>query len=371
MSNSKFAEVHNMVAFLSKPTESKGFEQIIDFLNAHFIKYALTVNPIIYASCIEQFWATTKVKNINREAQLHAKVVGKKVVISEASIRRDLQFRDERGVDCLPNKLSVPTESVVDEAVNEEMDDSLERATTTATSLDAEQENGNIAKTQSKATPNESSSQGTDSSCGPRCQKTMRDTSSHTRYKRVSKISNDLSLKVLDLEDELKRTKTAQQTKIDGLERRVKKLEKRNKLRTYKLKRLYKVGLTARVISSSDDEGLGKEDASKQRRIIDDLDVDEDITLVNDQEMFDADNDLQGEEVVVEQEVIADKEPSVDDAHVSVAATTITTDDITLAKALEDLKSLKPKIRGIVIKDNEEPSESRTTTTSSSKKSHD
>nr|GEU90852.1 hypothetical protein [Tanacetum cinerariifolium] len=38
--------------------------------------------------------------------------------------------------------------------------------------------------------------------------------------------------KVLDLEDELKRTKTAQQSKIDDLERRVKKLEKKHMLKT-------------------------------------------------------------------------------------------------------------------------------------------
>ncbi|GJW51074.1 hypothetical protein Tco_0092425 [Tanacetum coccineum] len=55
----KFADSHNMVAFLAKPTESKGFEQIVDFLNVNPIKYALTVNPTIYTLCIEQFWATT------------------------------------------------------------------------------------------------------------------------------------------------------------------------------------------------------------------------------------------------------------------------------------------------------------------------
>nr|GEV08290.1 hypothetical protein [Tanacetum cinerariifolium] len=104
MSTSKFAKVHNMVAFLSKPTESEGFEQIINFLNAHSIKYTLTVNPTIYTSCIEQFWATAKMKNINREAQLHAQVDGKKVVISKAFIMRDLQFGDEGGVDYLPNE---------------------------------------------------------------------------------------------------------------------------------------------------------------------------------------------------------------------------------------------------------------------------
>nr|GFB45737.1 hypothetical protein [Tanacetum cinerariifolium] len=50
-------------------------------------------------------------------------------------------------------------------------------------------------------------------------------------------------------------------------------------------------------VESSDDEGLGEEDASKKERIIGELDADEDITLVNDQEMFDADKDLQGIDV--------------------------------------------------------------------------
>nr|GFA62402.1 hypothetical protein [Tanacetum cinerariifolium] len=75
--------------------------------------------------------------------------------------------------------------------------------------------------------------------------------------------------------------------------------------------------------------------------------------------------------MVVEQEVVADKEPTVDAAQVSAAATTVIIDDITLAKALKALKTLKPKIRGIFIIDHEEPSESRTTTTISSKKSQD
>nr|GEV00665.1 hypothetical protein [Tanacetum cinerariifolium] len=79
------------------------FAKIIDFLNANPIKYALTVNPTIYTSCIKQFLVTTKAKNINREAQIHAKVDGKKVIISEATIRRDLKFEDEEGVDCLSN----------------------------------------------------------------------------------------------------------------------------------------------------------------------------------------------------------------------------------------------------------------------------
>ncbi|GKC42848.1 hypothetical protein Tco_1060570 [Tanacetum coccineum] len=80
-----------------------GFEQIVDFLNAHTIKYALTINPTIYTSCIEQFWATVKEKTINGEVQLQALVDGKKIIITESIVRRDLQLKDANGVDCLPN----------------------------------------------------------------------------------------------------------------------------------------------------------------------------------------------------------------------------------------------------------------------------
>ncbi|GKD86484.1 hypothetical protein Tco_1357638, partial [Tanacetum coccineum] len=83
--------------------ESDGFEQIVDFLNAHSIRYALTANPTIYISCIEQFWSTVKAKTINGEAQLHALVDDKKIIIIESSVRRDLQLADKEGIDCLPN----------------------------------------------------------------------------------------------------------------------------------------------------------------------------------------------------------------------------------------------------------------------------
>ncbi|GKG58116.1 hypothetical protein Tco_0589727, partial [Tanacetum coccineum] len=54
------------------------------------------------------------------------------------------------------------------ETVYKERDDSLVRAATTASSLEAEQDSGNIIKTQSMATPNEAGSQGTTSGGGPR-----------------------------------------------------------------------------------------------------------------------------------------------------------------------------------------------------------
>ncbi|GJR32949.1 putative ribonuclease H-like domain-containing protein [Tanacetum coccineum] len=47
------------------------------------------------------FDATIKVKTVNKEQQLQALVDGKKVVVTEASIRRDLRMDDEEDTDCL------------------------------------------------------------------------------------------------------------------------------------------------------------------------------------------------------------------------------------------------------------------------------
>ncbi|GKA21703.1 hypothetical protein Tco_0701692 [Tanacetum coccineum] len=91
-----------MVAFLEKHVESKGFEQIIDFLNASSIRYALTVNPTIYVSCIDQFWTTAQVKKVNGVAEIHALIDRKQIVVSKTTIRSALQFGDEGGMECLP-----------------------------------------------------------------------------------------------------------------------------------------------------------------------------------------------------------------------------------------------------------------------------
>ncbi|GJW31848.1 hypothetical protein Tco_0051880 [Tanacetum coccineum] len=102
MSSPKFAETHNVVAFLEKPRESDGFAEIIDFLKASSVHYALTVNPTIYTSCIEQFWATAKVKTVNDVRQIQALIDKKKLIITETSIRSDLHLEDAGGTDCLP-----------------------------------------------------------------------------------------------------------------------------------------------------------------------------------------------------------------------------------------------------------------------------
>nr|GEY38303.1 hypothetical protein [Tanacetum cinerariifolium] len=88
--------------------------------------------------------------------------------------------------------------------------------------------------------------------------------------------------------------------------------------------------------------------------------------------MFDV-NDLGGEEVfVAEQEVAKDEnenvvEEIVNAAQDSTATTTITTKELTLAQELEALKTSKPKVKGIVIQEQENPGKSATTTGTISK----
>ncbi|GJY72442.1 retrovirus-related pol polyprotein from transposon TNT 1-94, partial [Tanacetum coccineum] len=133
--------------------DSTGFEQIVNFLNARIIKYALTVNPTIYILCIEQFWATVKAKTINGEVQLQALVDGKKIIITESIVRKDLQLkiakvlqrsRRSKRKDTEVPQPSGSTDNVTDEAVYKELDDNLVRATTTASCLEAEQDSASL-----------------------------------------------------------------------------------------------------------------------------------------------------------------------------------------------------------------------------------
>nr|GEU47195.1 putative ribonuclease H-like domain-containing protein [Tanacetum cinerariifolium] len=75
--------------------------------------------------------------------------------------------------------------------------------------------------------------------------------------------------------------KVAQALEITKLKRRVKKLEKANKVKVLKLRRLKKVGTSQRFDTSND---TLMEDASNQRRMIDALDSDAGVVLIDDKE---------------------------------------------------------------------------------------
>ncbi|GKC84062.1 uncharacterized mitochondrial protein-like protein [Tanacetum coccineum] len=221
MADLAFVQQHNMVAYLEKNDGNADFHQILDFLTSSSINFALT--------------------------QIHANVDGKAVVVSESSVRRDLHLNDEDGTACLivnevfenlalmgykiasdkltfykvatattsqppkdPNtyrrtkkgqNTKVPQsggspKKVGDEAINEEMLDSVERAITTDASLDAAQDSDNITKTQSTVTLNEPHPQGEGSGSGPWRQETIRGAPAQTRFERVLEHQFELTANV-------------------------------------------------------------------------------------------------------------------------------------------------------------------------------
>ncbi|GJZ20906.1 hypothetical protein Tco_0557945 [Tanacetum coccineum] len=340
MSDLKFADTHKLVVFLEKPTESEGFEEIVDFLNTNHIKYALTVNPTIYCSCIKQFWDTVKAKTVNRKVQLQALVDKKKVIITESTIRRDLQLEDANGVDCLPNAATFEQLTL--------MGKSKKRKTKVPQSSGS---TDNIPDESVPTTSNYPLLSGED----------------RLRLTELMDLCTNLQKKVLDLE----KAKTTQDSEISSLKKKVKKLERWNKSRTPGLKRLRKVGL-ARRVESYDEASLGdQEDVSKQGREIADIDADTEVTLIDETQERNDDNLMFDTDVLDEQEVKVEKVVSTVEV-TTKSATTTTVDELTLGQTLIEIKATKPKVIEVMI---QEPSKFTTTTTTTtpvaSKPSHD
>nr|GEX18785.1 uncharacterized mitochondrial protein AtMg00810-like [Tanacetum cinerariifolium] len=103
MARLAFCDYHNMIAILEKSKHNIDFHQIVDFVEASHIRYALTINPTVYVSHIRQFWSTARIETTNEGTKILATVDGKPKTISESSIRRNLKLNDEEGISTLPN----------------------------------------------------------------------------------------------------------------------------------------------------------------------------------------------------------------------------------------------------------------------------
>ncbi|GKB35729.1 hypothetical protein Tco_0880671 [Tanacetum coccineum] len=338
-----------MTVFLEKPDESNGFQEIIDFLNANQIRYALTVNLTIYTSCIEQFWATAKAKMINGERQLQALVDKKKVIITETSIRSDLHLEDAGGTDCLPtatifeelarmgykkpsqrltfykaffspqwkflihtitqclssktttwNKFSSTMASaIICLATNQKFNlskyifDAMTSITTQPSSSRHQKKQSRRKQRKETKVPQDETHH--DDSVPIPSNDPLLSGDDRMQLTEFMILCTNLQKQVLDLE----KAKDAQAKEIAGL------------------KRLRKAGKSRRVESSEDNDSLGaQEDASKQGRSFKYITKDDEVSLVNethersdDAEMFDTD-DLHGDEVIVDMAVGEKQEQS-------------------------------------------------------------
>nr|GFA43623.1 hypothetical protein [Tanacetum cinerariifolium] len=206
-----------MVAILEKLDAAEGFEQIIDFLSGSYINHALTMNPHVYISCIKQFWNTAMVKRSGDVTRVGKGFSRVKTPLFESMLAiRDVAEDAEA---------QVPTQGDdVQEPAAEEV------ATDVVSPI--------------PTSPSPSSPQ-------------VLDTCS-AFVLRVEGLEND----------------KATQLEIVKLKARVKKLEKINKVKSFKLRRLKKVGTSQRVESLDDVENV-----FNQGRNIVDMDQDEGIEL--------------------------------------------------------------------------------------------
>ncbi|GKA83427.1 hypothetical protein Tco_0805022 [Tanacetum coccineum] len=405
MSTLKFAETHNLVAFLEKPEESNGFEEIIDSLNTSSVQYALMVNPTIYTTCIEQFWTSVTAKTVYGERQIQALVDKTKVIITETSIRSDLKLDDVKGTYCLPtatifaelerigakttswNKFSSTMASAIIFFLDKQVEGMSKHKGIYVIPFLTKKVFANMKRPgkgfSGKVTPlfKTMMVQATKDmepipdkaineehvatlSCDP-----SQSGGDRMQLTRLMDLCTQLQSRVLALET----TKSNQALEIESLKRRVKSLEKRRKSRTPGFKRLRKVGSASRVESSNDVSLGAQEDASKQGRKIADLDADAEVTLVDETQEMNDDNLMFDTGVLEEQEIKFEK--VVEEPVVSVAKTTksipvsaadpvttagevvttanvevttasaptTTIDELTLAQTLIEIKAAKPK----------------------------
>ncbi|GJS47196.1 putative ribonuclease H-like domain-containing protein [Tanacetum coccineum] len=100
----QFFDKAQLVAFLDKSTGIEGFHQIIDFLNQSHICYALTREPEVCVSFINNFWRSAEAStDDNVEVKINATIDGHSLSITEGSLRRHLKLADQDGVTSIPN----------------------------------------------------------------------------------------------------------------------------------------------------------------------------------------------------------------------------------------------------------------------------
>nr|GEY69488.1 hypothetical protein [Tanacetum cinerariifolium] len=134
-------------------------------------------------------------------------------------------------------------------------------------------------------------------------------------------------------------------TQADGTHQLVKNLEKGNKVKVLKLRRLKRVRTSQRVDTSED---TVIDDASNQGRIIDELDKDDDVALMDDKEEDKKEEEAKEDETAEVQEVV----DVVTTAKLITEVVTAASETVTAAIAAASIRRRK----GVVIRDPEEES---------------
>nr|GEV51446.1 putative ribonuclease H-like domain-containing protein [Tanacetum cinerariifolium] len=240
-----FTDTHNMITFLTKSDASEGFDQIVNFLNAHMIRYALmeegdhTEDTIRQALRLDDAAGVDCLPNEEIFAELARMGYEKPLIIIAVSYKLMMFGLAIDAAHSMLLGMLVPQQVVVD--VDDVVADGvpIDNVAADVPAIDAEPTLPLPPPTTTQPPPHE-----------------LPSTSQN-----------------------LEQDKIAQALEILKLKKRVKKLEKKKKLKALGLQRLKKVRTTQRIKSSTDTVMDDQEDASKQGEIIANIDTDDDVTL--------------------------------------------------------------------------------------------
>nr|GEW20516.1 hypothetical protein [Tanacetum cinerariifolium] len=233
---------------------------------------------------------SAKIKTVNEDVQIQDLTDRKKIIVTEASIKRDLQLQDAEAPKEVGEGSEVPTDTHHTPIVYQPSSSQPQKKQTSRRKQRKETEVPHTEPQTEERVPTTSND-------------LLTSGEDKMKLTELMNLCTNLQKPVLNLE----KAKTAQAKEIVALKKRVKKLEKKKKSRT-----------------------LGdQEDASKQERMTDNIDQDEEIALSI---------------------KVAEKE-------VSTADPVTTAGEVTLI----EIKATKPKARGVIV---QEPSKFRTTTSS-------
>ncbi|GKB30384.1 hypothetical protein Tco_0869785 [Tanacetum coccineum] len=311
MANLEFCDKHNMVAYLEKLEGSEGFHEIIDFLSASHIHYALTASLTIYTSLIEQFWQTATLCTIDDGVLGITATIDRKakITVSEGSNRRHLKLEDFEGIPSLPTpeifkqlalmgnmkRVSKGYSGVItplfdtmlvqpqgEEPSIQTTPETSPSKITSSPSLSSHHTSISAPSTsQPPITPTKEAAPMPHESPLYSVHSLGRDEGSMQQHELM-----DLVTKLIDrikvLEKDLQQTKKTYSTTLIRLILRLKKLEKN--VKTGKARR------RARIVISEDEDST--ENSSKQGRKISDIDTDPTISLVQPQQDMEYDFDV-------------------------------------------------------------------------------
>nr|GEX16368.1 hypothetical protein [Tanacetum cinerariifolium] len=335
-----------MVAWLERTDGNEEFHQIVDFLTTSLIHYALTIdlaepfNDVYITPVHTKLRVKVQDNPLNPNHHLHLRhpLMKNKLLLLHHNPKAHTPRQTKRGQDTEISQSSGPPKKVGDEAIYIGEDDRVVSAATTATGLEAEQESVNTSRNKEDSMEHQDG---------------LTDFIPPTPYDSPLLGGH---------------APTAQDLVIQKLQKKFKRLEKKQRARTPKMN-LFKIGTSMR--QSLDKENVSKQGRNlKTRPMFEEGDINDDFDDIDDM-VDEAIENVEGVTVNVGGAVntattrVSAASASVTTAGVSISTvepctplTTTTTafeyEDLTITQTLVNMRSEKAKEKRVTFRDVEE-----------------